>query len=157
MKKIQKIVLSVTLALAANTVMAQEAAVLAVLKNTSEVSNVSTDAETWAPLPKKKTSKREQQIIDKVTKAIKTQFESTKDSFLQLDKDNNDKLDSSEISQLLKRAKINGFTRVIAASRLIDRYDRTEDSFVDWREYEFAVNKAIEKAAEKAKKSVEKE
>lgn len=112
---------------------------------------VSTGSPAWTPLPKVKTSKREQQIIDKVTKTIKTQFDSIQSSFGQLDKDKNQKLDSSEISQLLKRAKIKGLTRVIATSRLLARYDRTDDDFVDWQEYEFAVNKAIEKAAERAR------
>lgn len=117
----------------------------------SKTEKVSTGNPVWTPLPKVKTSKREQQIIDKVTKTIKTQFDSIQSSFGQLDKDKNQKLDSSEISQLLKRAKIKGLTRVIATSRLLARYDRTDDDFVDWQEYKFAVNKAIEKAAERAR------
>lgn len=135
----------------ANVTLAQEDS--SQLSKTTPVSTtpVSTNVSRWSPLPKLKTSKREQQIIDKVTKTIKTQFESIQTSFKQLDKDNNQKLDSGEISQLLKRAKIKGITRVIATSRLLDRYDRTDDDFVDWQEYKFAVKKAIEKAAERAK------
>ena len=99
-------------------------------------------------LPKHEPSKREQQILDKTIRVI-NRFESQKHAFSKLDQDNNCKLDRSEINRLLSYAKINGFTRAIASGRLISRYDLSNDGFVQWREFHFAVEKALAKQAAK--------
>ena len=106
--------------------------------------------------PKRKASKREQQILDKTISVI-NRFESQKDAFEKLDRDHNCQLDRSEVNKLLSYAKINGFVRSIASGRLITRYDLSHDGSVQWREFHYAVDKALaEKAAkEPVKKSPE--
>jgi len=92
--------------------------------------------------PKHENSKREQEIVDKTVGVIK-RFETQKDAFSYLDKDHNCQLDRSEISRLLSYAKINGFVRVIASGRLINRYDLSHDGAVQWREFHHAIDKAL--------------
>ena len=104
-------------------------------------------------LPKHETSKREQEILDKTISVI-NRFDSQKDAFSVLDRDNNCKLDRSEVNKLLSYAKINGFIRAIATGRLISRYDLSKDGFVQWREFRYAVEKALAKQA--AKEAAEK-
>ena len=92
--------------------------------------------------PKREPSKREQQILDKTIRAI-NRLGSQKDAFLKLDQDHNCKLDRAEVNKLLSYAKINGFVRTIASGRLISRYDLSRDGFVQWREFHYAVEKAV--------------
>jgi len=104
--------------------------------------------------PKRKASKREQQILDKTIGVI-NRFDSQKDAFSKLDRDHNCQLDRTEVNKLLSYAKINGFVRSIASGRLITRYDLSHDGSVQWREFHYAVDKALAEQAEKetAKKS----
>ena len=76
--------------------------------------------------PPRKATQREQQILDKTLKVI-GRFKSQQDAYKKLDKDHNCQLDKTEVSRLLKYAKINGFVRAIASGRLITQYDLSHD------------------------------
>ena len=99
-------------------------------------------------LPKRKTTAREQKILDKTVRVIQ-RFGSQKDAFTELDKDHNCQLDRTEVNNLLSYAKVSGFVRVIASGQLITRYDLSHDGAVQWREFHYAVDKALAKQAAK--------
>ena len=100
-------------------------------------------------LPKRPTSKNEQHIIDKILHLVTEELKSQKLTFSHLDKDHNCKLDRSEVSELLRESHISGIVRLIATGRLIDRYDLSNDGYVEWREFHFAIDKALKKRAQK--------
>ncbi len=98
-------------------------------------------------LPKLPTTEREQQIIDKIVEVVTTKYDSVEHAFSKLDLDQNGNLDRSEVSGLLRLARLGRIIRVIATGRLIDRYDVSEDDSIQWNEFNFAITKAIEKRA----------
>ena len=103
-------------------------------------------------LPKRATSKSEQQIIDKIVRFVTHDFTTQQAAFLDLDRNHDCKLDKSEVSQMLSKSHVNGLVRLFATSRLIDRYDVSKDHYVEWPEFYFAINKALKKQAERKAK-----
>lgn len=96
-------------------------------------------------LPKRPTKKSEQQIIDKIIRFVTHGNRSQELAFLNLDHDHNCKLDKSEVSEMLSKSHVNGLIRLFATRRLIDRYDVSDDGYVEWREFHFAMDKALKK------------
>ena len=104
-------------------------------------------------LAKHPTSHSEQQIINKIIHFVTHGYTSQMAAFSDLDHDHNCKLDKSEVSDLLRKSHINGIIRLFATGRLINRYDVSHDGYVQWREFHFAIDKALKKQAkQKAKK-----
>ena len=104
-------------------------------------------------LAKRPASQSEQHIIDKIIHFVTHGYASQQAAFLALDQDHDCKLNESEVSDLLSKSHINGIIRLFATGRLIHRYDVSHDGYVEWREFHFAIDKALEKRAEeKAKK-----
>ena len=97
-------------------------------------------------LPKRPTSEREQQIVDKIVHVVTTKYDSVEQAFSKLDVDQNGKLCRSEVSGLLQLARLNRIVRVVATGRLIERYDVSDDDSIQWPEFNFAITKAIAKA-----------
>jgi len=119
----------------------------------------SSEAESWSfdDLPKRPTSAREQEIIDKIVGVVTKKFDSIEDAFSNLDLDENGKLCRSEVSRLLKLAKLSRLVRVIATGRLIERYDVSKDESIQWPEFNFAITKAIDKAEKLANQTVQRQ
>lgn len=111
--------------------------------------------ETWNfdHLEKRPTSEREQQIVDKIVNVVTNKFDSSEDAFSSLDVDDNGKLCRSEVSSLLKLARLNRIVCIVATGRLIDRYDVSKDDSIQWPEFNFAITKAIDKADRLAKQT----
>ena len=103
-------------------------------------------------LPKRATSKSEQRIIHKIIHFVTHDFKSQQAAFLDFDRNHDCKLDKSEVSQMLSDSHVNGFVRLFATTRLIDRYDVSKDNYVEWPEFHFAIDKAIKKQAERKAK-----
>ena len=140
-------------ALASSSVVAQTSDTNS--KTAPEASEVSAKQETekseevnWSfdDLPKRPTSEREQQIIDKIVHVVTSQYDSVEHAFSKLDVDQNGNLDRTEVSGLLRAAKLSRLVRVIATGRLIDRYDVSDDDTIQWPEFNFAITKAMDKA-----------
>jgi len=96
-------------------------------------------------LPKRPTSEREQKIIDKIVGVVTTKYDSVEHAFSKLDSDEDGKLNRSEVSGLLRLAKLNRIVRMVALGRLIERYDVSNDEAIQWPEFNFAITKAIDK------------
>ncbi|MDB2686496.1 EF-hand domain-containing protein [Mariniblastus sp.] len=103
-------------------------------------------------LPKRPTKKTEQRLIDKVIHFVTHDFKSQQAAFLDFDRNHDCKLDKSEVSQMLSDSHVNGFVRLFATTRLIERYDVSKDNYVEWPEFHFAIDKAIKKQAERKAK-----
>ena len=97
-------------------------------------------------LPKRPTTEREQKIIDKIVNVVTTKYDSVEQAFSKLDVDEDGNLDRSEVSGLLRLAKLNRIVRMVAIGRLIDRYDVSDDDSIQWPEFNFAITKAIDKS-----------
>ena len=106
-------------------------------------------------LPKRPTSAREQQIVDKVVNVVTSKYDSVEDAFSKLDLDDNGNLDRTEVTGLLKLARLSRIVRVVATGRLIDRYDVSKDDSIQWPEFNFAITKAIDKADRLAKQTAQ--
>ena len=104
-------------------------------------------------LEKRPTSAREQQIVDKIVGVVTSKYESVEDAFTNLDLDDNGMLDRTEVSGLLKLAKLSRIVSMVALGRLIDRYDVSNDDSIQWPEFNFAITKAIDKAEKLAKQT----
>ena len=100
-------------------------------------------------LAKHSTSSSEQHIINKIIHVVTHEYASQKAAFSDLDHDHNCKLDESEVSKLLSKSHINGIVRLFATGRLIKRYDVSHDGYVEWREFHFAIDKALKKQAKR--------
>lgn len=84
-------------------------------------------------------------ILNKIQILITNHFETPESAFAFFDKDENGKLSKSEIVKLLKEAEINGFIRGIVSSKLIEGYDKDEDSLIDWEEFKTAIAEITDK------------
>lgn len=82
-------------------------------------------------------SKKE--ILKKIKIILTQNFDSQEDAFNYFDKNNDKKLDKSEIINLLKQAEISGFLRSIVAKKLIEGYDDSSDKKIDWKEFKKAI------------------
>ena len=100
-------------------------------------------------LPKRPTSRSEQQIIDKIIHFVTHDFTTQQAAFLDLDRNHDCKLEKSEVSRMLSKSHVNGLVRLFATSRLIDRYDVSKDNAVEWPEFHFAIDKALKKQAQR--------
>ena len=106
-------------------------------------------------LAKRPTSPREQQIVDKIVNVVTNDYDSVEDAFSKLDLDGNGNLDRSEVTGLLKLARLSRIVRIVATGRLIDRYDVSNDDSIQWPEFNFAITKAIDKADRLAKQTAQ--
>jgi Ca2+-binding EF-hand superfamily protein len=83
----------------------------------------------------------EETILNKIQILITNHFKTPEEAFRFFDEDGDGKLKKSEIVQLLKQAEISGFLRGIVSSKLIEGYDKSEDTYIDWQEFKAAVAK----------------
>ncbi len=83
----------------------------------------------------------EESILNKIQILITNHFETPEEAFSFFDADGSGKLKKSEIKKLLEEAKINGFLRGIVSSKLIEGYDKSDDSEIDWQEFKAAVDR----------------
>lgn len=83
---------------------------------------------------------KEKEILDKIKIVITQKFESPEAAFAYFDKDSDGQLKRAEIIELLKKAEINRFLRGIVASKLLEKFDLSQDEFIAWTEFEEAVN-----------------
>ncbi len=86
---------------------------------------------------------KEQQILDKIKIVLTQHFESAEAAFAYFDKNGDGKLTKDEIYKLLKQAEINRFIQGIVASKLIEKFDESDNEFIEWREFETAVNQIV--------------
>ena len=123
-----------------------------VLQKTADVEEVKWNFDHLAKRP---TSPREQQIVDKIVNVVTNDYDSVEDAFSKLDLDGNGNLDRSEVTGLLKLARLSRIVRIVATGRLIDRYDVSNDDSIQWPEFNFAITKAIDKADRLAKQTAQ--
>lgn len=79
-------------------------------------------------------------ILNKIQILISNSFKTPQEAFAFFDNDKDGKLSKKEISELLKRAEINGLIRGIVTSKLIEGYDRDGDQLVNWDEFKAALD-----------------
>lgn len=88
-------------------------------------------------------SSKEQQILDKIKIVITQQFETADAAFAYFDKDSDGKLNRSEITELLKKAEINRFLQGVVTAKLVEKFDESDNEFIEWSEFEEAVAKLV--------------
>jgi len=84
-------------------------------------------------------SKKEKEILDKIKILLTQQFDDPQAAFDFFDKNADGDLSRSEIKSLLKDAKVSRFIRSVVATKLIDKFDESEDKRIAWTEFETAV------------------
>ena len=83
---------------------------------------------------------KEQEILDKIKIVLTQKFENPEAAFSFFDKDGDGTLNKKEIEKLLKEAEVSGFIRGLVASKLIEKFDNSEDENIGWEEFETAVS-----------------
>ena len=80
-------------------------------------------------------------ILNKIQMLITNHFNTPEAAFAFFDKDGDGKLTKGEITELLKKAEINGFIRGLVSSKLVEGYDTSKDELIDWEEFKLAIAK----------------
>lgn len=80
-------------------------------------------------------------ILNKIQILITNHFNTPEAAFAFFDKDGDGKLTKGEITELLKKAEINGFIRGLVSSKLVEGYDTSKDELIDWEEFKLAIAK----------------
>ena len=88
-------------------------------------------------------SKKEKAILKKLKILLTQQFNDPEAAFAFFDKNNNAALNRDEVKTLLKSAKVSSFISSIASSKLIEKFDHSQDKVINWKEFKKAV-KGIE-------------
>jgi len=78
-------------------------------------------------------------ILKKIEILITKHYKTPEEAFSFFDEDGNGKLSKDEIKKLLKKAEISGFIRGIVSSKLIEGYDKDNDGYINWKEFQKAV------------------
>ena len=86
---------------------------------------------------------KKKEILNKIRIVITNHFDSPEKAFDFFDKNSDGKLAKSEIVSLLKKAEVSGFIRGIVASKLIEGYDFSKDTKVDWKEFKKAISEMV--------------
>ena len=79
-------------------------------------------------------------ILNKLQILISNNFKSPEEAFAFFDNDKDGKLSKKEISELLKKAEINGLIRGLVTNKLIEGYDKDGDQLVNWNEFKAAID-----------------
>lgn len=80
------------------------------------------------------------QILKKIEILITNHFRSPEEAFHFFDENGDSKLSKSEIKNLLKEAEISGFISGIVSSKLIEGYDKNDDKYINWDEFQAAID-----------------
>lgn len=81
-----------------------------------------------------------EQILKKIQILITNHFRTPEEAFNFFDDNGDQKLSKTEIKDLLKEAEISGFIRGIVASKLIEGYDKDGDNYINWKEFQAAID-----------------
>jgi len=84
-------------------------------------------------------SKKEKEILSKIKILLTQEFDNPEDAFNFFDKNNDGDLVRSEVKSLLKKAKVGKFIRGIVSSKLIEKFDESDDERIAWKEFKSAI------------------
>lgn len=84
------------------------------------------------------------EILGKLKILITQKFDSAEDAFSFFDKNGDQKLNKSELVDLIKNAEINGFIAAMVAKKLLSEMDEDDDRKFSWREFKKAVKKLMD-------------
>lgn len=84
-------------------------------------------------------SKKEKEILSKIKILLTQEFDNPEDAFNFFDKNNDGDLARSEVKSLLKKAKVGKFIRGIVSSKLIEKFDESDDKRIAWKEFKSAI------------------
>lgn len=85
-------------------------------------------------------SAKEKEILDKIKIVLTQKFDNPEAAFSFFDKNGDGTLNKGEIEKLLKEAEVSGFIRGIVASKLIEKFDGSDDQNIGWEEFETAIS-----------------